>query len=325
MIYVFDKENTTIHEPFYQTSIQAHPWELALLQSKAVKRLKFLSHYGTGSFITLAKHSRFEHTVGVWAIIATHFPREDELRIAALLHDIGHLPFSHAVEKTLGFNHHTITEEYIRGEEITTILQSHGFTSERIIHLLDNDSALSHKTDFLSADHLDSFVRDAYMLGKCKVHPAKLLQNISFHQQYVEADLETSKAIMNAIYYDHTCFLNPITLGLDALLAQAISIFASNKEVQLESIKSLTNNELLQLLKESNVKEVEKILNVILWNPHKVKVYDDEIEGGLKVDVRKVYDKTPLVNGTALTSICSESEKLLYSIRALKKEYYITY
>lgn len=322
MIYLFKNANE-MYDPFYQVAVSPFPWEFELLQSAAVKRLKFLSHYGTASFITPAKHSRYEHTIGVWTIISRFFPEEEELRIAALLHDIGHLPFSHAVEKTLGFNHHTITEEYIRGHEVSSILQKYEFNPERIIDILNEDSPLSHKTPYLSADHLDSFLRDSYMLGKSKEHPADILKKISFSGQYVESDLETSKSIMASIYHDHTCFLHPINLALDSLLAKAISIFVKKEQLPLHTIQPLTNHELLQLLLSSKEESVKEIMKTIMWNPENVIVQAEEFNGSEKIEVKKVYDKTPLVEGVPLTSICPDSKDLLEKIRALKTSYFM--
>lgn len=324
MVYVF-KQPKEIIEPFYQTSINSLPCEVELLQSRTLRRLKFLSHFGTGSLFTSAKHSRFEHTIGVWTIISTFFPKDEELRIAAVLHDIGHLPFSHAVERTLGFNHHKITEENIRGEEISTILSKYGYSPERIIEILDNDSPLSHKTPYLSADHLDSFLRDAYMLGKSKEHPATIFKNLSFNHHNVETNVETGKHIMGAIYEDHKTFLSPIALALDAMLAKAISIFAGEKEVDLQFIQSLTNNELLNLLQSSEIKAIDDILTIILWDPERVSIYSEVIRGAEKIEVKKIYDKTPLVNGTPLTEICSDSLEKLKAIRLMKKSYYYSY
>ncbi|MDR6884619.1 HD domain-containing protein [Bacillus sp. 3255] len=323
-MYLFNQINEYF-DPFYQIQIQVFPWEMELIQTSAVRRLKFLSHYGTGSFITSAKHSRFEHTIGVWTIVSTFFPKDEELRIASLLHDIGHLPFSHAVENTLGFNHHTITEERIYGNEVSTILKKYGFSPDRIIEILNIDSPLSHKTPFLSADHLDSFLRDSYMLGGASIHPASILKRIRFNGNFVEADLATSKSILSAIHYDHITFLHPLTLALDALLSKAIAIFAKNQRVGLQFIVPLTNNELLDLLLSSGIEEVRKIMSIIMCYPEKVVIHSGDFEGAEKVEVRKVYDKTPLVDGKALISICQESRELIDNICSLKKCYYYSY
>ncbi len=49
------------------------------------------------------------------------------VRLAALLHDVGHLPFSHAAEEELlpaGWNHERLTADFIRQSEINQILHS---------------------------------------------------------------------------------------------------------------------------------------------------------------------------------------------------------
>ncbi|WP_456279267.1 HD domain-containing protein [Bacillus sp. AK128] len=324
MHYIF-KDPKQIYDPFYQLMTPTFPWEYELFQSRSVKRLKYLSHYGTGSFISAVKHSRFEHTVGVWSIIAHFFPDNHELRIAAILHDIGHLPFSHAVERTLGFNHHLITEEYIKGDEVSSILEKYDFKPERIINLLNEDTPLSHKTAYLSADHLDSFLRDSYMLGKLTKHPSELIKRISFSSHYVETDLEHGVTIMKAILDDHKSFLEPTCLALDALLAKSISLYGSHHDVQLETIQQLTNYELLETLIQSKNKEIDELLDIIMYNPERIVVSKDEFTGAEMVEVKKVYDKTPLVNGLPLTTLLPEAESMLENIRSLKRPYYYSY
>lgn len=99
-----------------------------------------------------ATHKRFEHSLGVMEVAGRiyeqlfkrRFPDEvqrriaDELqeqridywrrvvRIAGLLHDVGHLPFSHAAEKALlpdGWDHERLTAEMIKNSEIAGILK----------------------------------------------------------------------------------------------------------------------------------------------------------------------------------------------------------
>ncbi|WP_231686949.1 HD domain-containing protein [Bacillus sp. JCM 19034] len=113
-------DKTIVNEPLYPF-VEPHPWEMELFQSKPVRRLKQLAHFGAGSLISPVVHTRYEHTIGVWKLVSIFFPDEILLRAAAILHDVGHLPFSHSVEKTLGFNHHRLTEEYINEEEISSI------------------------------------------------------------------------------------------------------------------------------------------------------------------------------------------------------------
>jgi hypothetical protein len=99
-----------------------------------------------------ATHMRFEHSLGVMEVAtricdrvfnrrlddAVHKRIEEELepdrksywrrvvRLAGMLHDVGHLPFSHAAEEALlpeGWNHERVTAEILRNSEIGTILK----------------------------------------------------------------------------------------------------------------------------------------------------------------------------------------------------------
>ena len=103
-----------------------------------MKQLGFISRVWPG-----AKHSRFEHSLGVLDLMrraldrlrpaldsqlgATQLDR-DTLLAAALLHDIGHYPFSHAIEE-LGppiLNHEVVGRAIIEGGPVATVLDGIG-------------------------------------------------------------------------------------------------------------------------------------------------------------------------------------------------------
>lgn len=117
-----------IHDPIWG-GIRLFPWEVALLDSPLLQRLRRI-HQTSLAYLTYptARHSRLEHTIGVIHIaekiiqrINEHLktePQPDyrknitpieeyerfEIRLAALLHDIGHCLFSHISEKIYGKN-----------------------------------------------------------------------------------------------------------------------------------------------------------------------------------------------------------------------------
>lgn len=92
-----------------------HPYECNIIDSPLLQRLRRI-HQTALAYFTYpsAQHTRFEHSLGcavlvermVKALRETHEigvepQRLAELRLAALLHDCGHLPFSHAAEPFL--------------------------------------------------------------------------------------------------------------------------------------------------------------------------------------------------------------------------------
>jgi HD superfamily phosphohydrolase len=114
--------------------------ELAVLASPVFLRLERIQQLGFVSRIWPgAKHARYEHSLGVFHLArlavdrlrrdpnAAHITDEDARTVcaAALLHDIGHYPFSHAIEE-LGppvIPHEEVGRQIIRNEPIASILR----------------------------------------------------------------------------------------------------------------------------------------------------------------------------------------------------------
>src|SRR5207237_243425 len=89
-----------------------------------------------------AQHSRFEHSLGTMhvagfageTLIAKGYLDDEDkvqkLRLAALLHDIGHGPFSHLFEEVLELRHRISHEnvgiQIMSKSEMSNILKKHG-------------------------------------------------------------------------------------------------------------------------------------------------------------------------------------------------------
>src|SRR5699024_7010266 len=98
-------------------------WDL--IATKEFQRLRRIKQLGT-TYLTFhgAEHSRFHHSLGVYEIVrritnkfVTYDTWDSEKRLlclcAALLHDLGHGPFSHSFEKVFGLDHEQYTKKII--------------------------------------------------------------------------------------------------------------------------------------------------------------------------------------------------------------------
>lgn len=157
-------------------------WDL--IQAKEFQRLRRIKQLG-GTYMIFhgAEHSRFSHSLGVYLVAkrmierlvkagATFTEHERLLTLtAALLHDLGHGPFSHSFEEVLGINHEIFTVRILtETTKVNHILEEYraGFSSEVkevIMRTHPNKVIVNLISSQLDADRLDYLVRDAYFSG----------------------------------------------------------------------------------------------------------------------------------------------------------------
>ena len=132
-----------------------------------------------------AQHSRFEHSLGTMhvaghageTLVAKGYLDDEDkvqkLRLAALLHDIGHGPFSHLFEEVLelrhGTSHEDVGKRVISKSEISDILKKHGYNPSYICKLSFGESKIKFLNEIiaggLSADLMDYLSRDGLFTG----------------------------------------------------------------------------------------------------------------------------------------------------------------
>ncbi|NGX54129.1 MAG: Deoxyguanosinetriphosphate triphosphohydrolase-like protein, partial [Chlamydiae bacterium] len=170
-----------------------------LIDSRPFQRLRYIHQMGVAYLLYPgATHSRFEHSLGVMELASHIFdtllaprnlifgesiPKSDQergywrriLRLAALCHDIGHLPFSHTAEKALlpDGGHEKMTLQLVQSDELRTIWNSISEEAESdICKVLVGEGEFWEQIlykiiaeDNFGADRIDYLLRDAYYTG----------------------------------------------------------------------------------------------------------------------------------------------------------------
>jgi HD superfamily phosphohydrolase len=162
--------------------------EKEIIESFPLQRLHRLRQLAGAEYVYPgANHTRFEHSVGVMFLAGrvTENPNisqkisEEEaemVRIAALLHDVGHGPFSHVFEhlltKDLGKTHEDITSWIVANSELRDVLNKIGYDSKAVGKLSVGvlrkpqkaflDQIISSAVD---VDKLDFVIRDTHHTG----------------------------------------------------------------------------------------------------------------------------------------------------------------
>jgi HD superfamily phosphohydrolase len=189
--------------------IEINDWEREILAHPAVQRLRRIRQLAwTDQVYPGAMHTRFEHSLGVMHIATQLYDaiawrsrdllvselgytdiglqRDKTLvRLTALLHDVGHSPFSHASEEVFPFQsdgqkrykHEAYSAAIIR-RELKSVIEDHplnrnvGFTVEDITALLEGSLSAGHRILWrelidgqFDADRMDYLLRDSLHAG----------------------------------------------------------------------------------------------------------------------------------------------------------------
>lgn len=163
---------------------------LDLIDTPEFQRLRHIKQLGLSSYTYPgAEHTRFAHSLGVTHLMKRFIEKITSLKgvnkkyieelsehkllalSAALLHDIGHGPFSHALEKTTKVRHEKWTIEIIMGDtEVNSLLESYktGFSQEvaDVIRRTHSSRAVVKLlSSQLDTDRIDYLLRDSKMTG----------------------------------------------------------------------------------------------------------------------------------------------------------------
>src|SRR6266536_1924226 len=157
---------------------------IRLIDTPEFQRLRRIKQLGLGLYTYQgAEHSRFTHSLGALHLMARILDRLREsnkispedgaaAQAAALLHEVGHGPFSHAMEAVLGFHHEEWTVRAVTSDEteIGQALRAHSPDLPRrvasIIEGTFKPAALAQLVSSqLDVDRMDYLLRDSLMTG----------------------------------------------------------------------------------------------------------------------------------------------------------------
>ncbi len=229
------KTHLDIIDPIHDFIRVSEP-ELKIIDSPIFQRLRRIRQL-SGAHLTYpgAQHTRFEHSLGVMHISSQSgqalqekgiLKKDDieNLRLAALLHDIGHGPFSHLFEEVLQekrkISHEEIGKRIILKTEIGDLLSKLGYDKKFITKLAFGDSKLQFMNEIisgvLSADMMDYLLRDGYYTGAehAKIDHKRLTQSLEVYQKKLalersalysfESMMHSRYQMFKAVYFHKT-------------------------------------------------------------------------------------------------------------------------
>jgi HD superfamily phosphohydrolase len=263
--------------------------ERALIDTRPVQRLRRIKQL-SGAHLTYpgAEHSRFSHSLGVMhlaGMVGNHFAEMDyiddrdvqRVRIAGLLHDVGHGPFSHMYEEVLdryrNMTHEDVTQWLIVESEISDVLRQFGYSPQEISKLsvgrLESkekrflDQIIASQFDI---DVMDYLVRDSHFTGVeyGNVDVIRLINSLDVINDTLAVNINTLYALealviaryemFKAVYFHRT------VRAAEIMIVRAMD--SANDDLELTSFKKPVDFLLLDdssvLLRLLCIRDLEK-------------------------------------------------------------------
>lgn len=224
-------------------------WLIDLLDCPEVQRLRRIHQLGVSNYTYPgADHTRLAHSLGVthlMKLVLEHLERvsnaekiknaRQALLATALLHDVGHGPFSHLFEPCLGIDHEKWSIAVIRDEstQVHRVLKHESaYLPNHVADLIDTDNTAhpawqrALMSSQLDVDRLDYLRRDSLFTGAGYGHFDwhRLLNTVEFYDGETDlvwpakAALAIEEYIFARYYMYQNVYLHKTTRGFEALL-----------------------------------------------------------------------------------------------------------
>jgi HD superfamily phosphohydrolase len=270
-----------------------------------------------------AEHSRFTHSLGAMHLatrildkLRSKYEISDEARtavlVAALLHDVGHGPFSHVIEPILRFHHEQFTIEAVLSDEteVGRILRAHSAAlPENVADIIRGNfrpMALAQLVSSqLDVDRMDYLLRDSLMTGaKYGIYDLEwIIRSLEIDAEndrlYVSARgiyavedyLQARYYMFRQVYFHRT--LRAAEAVLRSLFRRALTLFQNGKDVWVARAtafeKILAGSE-LSLKEHLELDDSDVIFHFKQWQNSDDKILSDLSKRFINRNFFKVFD-----------------------------------
>lgn len=283
------KKYVDIIDPIHDF-VQVSQFEQLLVDSRFFQRLRRIKQLSCAFLVyPTALHTRFEHSLGVMYIAgkagqvlqekgAIKSDEIDILRLAGLLHDIGHGPFSHIFEEVnrAKISHEDFGRRLILQSDIGDSLESNGFEKRFIADVAFNRSRFKYLNEIisgaLSADMMDYLLRDSYFTGTehARIDYKRITHSLDVHRKHLALDQSALYSFESMVYSRYQMFravyFHKTVRAAEVMLVEALRL--SDDEFgfttsDTDGFLDMTDEQVLSLIassKSPNLKSARKLV-----------------------------------------------------------------
>jgi HD superfamily phosphohydrolase len=230
---------------------------LALIDTPEMQRLRRIKQLGFANLVYPgANHTRFEHSLGTFYLaelfskkISIERERKDLVRAAALLHDIGHGPYSHATEQLLQRYLRRGHEDIVfilKKSEISEVLDKFGLNAIEIARSIDGKISYGQILNSeLDVDKMDYLVRDAYYTGVAYglVDIERLIRQMKIHEEklvVLERGIQAAESLLVSRFLMHPAvYFHHVSRIAERMFVRALEFMVEGGELKAEELKRL--------------------------------------------------------------------------------------
>jgi hypothetical protein len=239
----------------------------ALIDTPAVQRLRRVTQLGTVKYVyPSANHTRFEHSLGVYHLatctldnLGVEGVAAERVRAAALLHDVGHGPFSHNVEDVIHRHtgkYHDDVSDLVTAGEIGRVLDHHDLDPHAVAGLVRGEGRYGQLVSGeLDVDRMDYLVRDAHHTGVPygTIDHERLVRELAFVDDELvlrEGNVQTAeslllaRALMNPTVYQH-----PVARISKAMLRRAAERLLDAPDISAADLRRMDDYDFVSALR----------------------------------------------------------------------------
>ncbi len=237
-----------------------------LANTPQMQRLRWIKQLGLACLVYPgANHTRFEHSLGAYhlaMLLAEHLGLDEEEKLkvcaAALLHDVGHGPLSHATESALApylRKEHESVIDLLKSGDLRDVLESHGLRPSEIQSYIRGSDLGQIVSGEIDVDRMDYLIRDAHYTGVAYgvIDRLRLLQKMKLYQGQLVVEmggvqaatsLLISRLLMHpSVYYHHVCRISEcmISAGIHRMIEDGASAAAIKSMDDIELFTAMNH------------------------------------------------------------------------------------
>lgn len=239
----------------------------ALLDTPAVQRLRRIKQLGPAHLVyPSANHTRFEHSLGVYHLacealdqLGIEGKHAEQVQAAAILHDVGHGPYSHTIEEVIHRHtgkYHDDVDELLTERAVGDVLRDHNLDPATIADFVRGDAKLGQiVAGELDVDRMDYLVRDAHHTGVPygTIDHARLVRELRLIDGELvlgEGNVPTAeslllaRSLMNPTVYNHH-----VTRICRGLLQSGSERLLAESDVTPEQLRRMDDHDLFAALR----------------------------------------------------------------------------